>query len=85
MADTDTIPDRVCIEQWSPHYFEDYKHIGVKINDKPINNCYEFCISEGWVKLLLKDSRGNYKRERGRLLWIMHKGMKVEPYWRDTP
>lgn len=75
------LPDRVSLDADNPHYFKYWKKIGVKINGRVVFTCLEFCVSEGWVLLGIKDHRGYFKRERGRIVAARVNGV-VEPYWR---
>lgn len=77
----ETIPDHVSLDPESPHFFKWYKKIGVKVDGMVIFNCLEFCVSEGWAALGVKDFRGYFKRERGKLIAV-RKQCLVEPYWR---
>lgn len=77
------LPDRVAIDPASAHYRADYVRIGIKFDGKPITNCAEYCVSEGWIKALVSDGRGNWLKERGKPRTIRKPG-KVEPYWKGA-
>lgn len=76
----EALPDRLCVAKESPHWHPLTKKVGMKFNGKVIFNCYEYCMSEGWVKLIVPQRRG-FKTERGRPVTVLVRGT-VEPYWR---
>ena len=57
------LPDRLAANPRSPHHVaECFEHeIGIRVNGKERTNVEEYCISEGWVKILpkAKDRYGN--------------------------
>ena len=77
---TDTPPDRLCADPASPHYDAAALERGVGVRFKGVerNNVEEYCVSEGWVRL----SVGNTRDRKGRPLAIKLTG-EVEPYFRD--
>lgn len=75
------LPDRCAIDPANPHYRADYVRIGVVFDGQRITNCAEYCVSEGWIKALVSDGRGNWVKERGKPRTIRKPG-KVEPYWK---
>lgn len=77
----EAMPDRVSIEAGSPFFRRDFKRVGVKFEGRVIFNCAEFCVSEGWARLWVANTRGQFKRERGQIVTVTARG-KVEPYWR---
>lgn len=80
-----SIPDRVCIESHSPYYWPGYRNLGVKIDGEVRRrDVVEFCVSEGWARVFVRNSVGQLKidRERGRYLDECITG-KIEPYWID--
>lgn len=77
------LPDRCAIDPASPHYRADYARIGVQFDGQFISNCAEYCVSEGWIKALVSDGRGNWIKERGKPRTIRKPG-KVEPYWKGV-
>lgn len=69
------IPDRVSIDPDSPFYWKHYTTLRVYLDDKlRPSDVIEFCISEGWIRIHAKDSRGRVKRERGKYVPITLKG-----------
>ena len=80
---TDTPPDRLSTNPSSPHYNEDLLSRGVGIRFKGVekNNVEEYCVSEGWVRLVA----GTAKDRAGNPMTVKLKG-DVVPYFRDlTP
>ena len=80
-ADQEAIPDRVSFDPASPFFFEKFRQIGVIIDGAVIFNCAEFCVSEGWVKRIVRDAKGRVKVERGKPVSVLIRG-DVRPYWR---
>jgi hypothetical protein len=77
---TDTLPDRLANNPKSPHYDAAIleKGIGIKFNGAEKTNVAEYCVSEGWIRVLV----GNTVDRAGNPLTIKLKG-KVEPYFRN--
>ena len=77
---TDTPPDRLSTNPSSPHYNEDLLSRGVGIRFKGVekNNVEEYCVSEGWVRLVA----GTAKDRAGNPMTVKLKG-DVVPYFRD--
>lgn len=78
---SDGIPDRVCLEDGSPHYFAKWRQLGVRYNGGECNSVVEFCISEGWMRSQVFHG-GRPKMERGKFVTIKRHGT-IEPYWRS--
>jgi hypothetical protein len=83
MTDTpsDTPPDRLCTNPDSPYYDAEVlaRGVGVRFKGVEKNNVDEYCVSEGWVRLVV----GNNTRDRrGNPLTVKLQGT-VEPYFRD--
>ena len=76
---SDTPPDRLCSDPASPFYDEALleRGVGVRFKGQDKNNVEEYCVSEGWVRL----SVGNTRDRKGRPLTVKLKGA-VEPYFR---
>jgi hypothetical protein len=74
------LPDRVSLDKRSPFYRPDLTALGIGIRFKGQvkTNVYEYCVSEGWVRLLPKT--GSFGRD-GEPVTLKTQG-KVEPYWR---
>lgn len=83
VGSSDGIPDRVSLEEGSPHYFPHWRHLGVRFNGGESTSCVEFCVSEGWMRSQLFHG-GRPKTERGKFVTVTHRG-KIEPYWRSKP
>ena len=79
---SDTLPDRLSADPTSPHYDATLLERGVGVRFKGVErtNVEEYCVSEGWVRLAV----GNTRDRKGRPLTIKLQG-PVEPYLRDKP
>ena len=77
---TDTPPDRLASNPNSPFYDAEVLDRGVGVRFKGVEktNVDEYCVSEGWVRL----SVGNTKDRHGNAMTIKLQGT-VEPYFRD--
>ena len=77
---TDTPPDRLASNPNSPFYDAAVLDRGVGVRFKGVEktNVDEYCVSEGWVRL----SVGNTKDRHGNAMTIKLQGT-VEPYFRD--
>ena len=78
---TDTLPDRLSVDPTSPFYDADLltRGVGVRFKGADKTNVEEYCVSEGWVRLAVANSRDR----RGQPLTLKLKG-PVEPYFRDA-
>lgn len=74
-------PDRVSIEQSSPHFHKYYRKLGIMFEGKVTFDVVEYCVSEGWIRKQMRDGRNRLIYERGKSRTIALRG-KVEPYWR---
>ena len=76
----DALPDRLSADPTSPHYDAALLERGVGVRFKGVErtNVEEYCVSEGWVRLAV----GNTRDRKGRPLTIKLQGA-VEPYLRD--
>jgi Protein of unknown function (DUF3297) len=76
---SDTPPDRLCADPASPYYDAAAleRGVGVRFKGAEKNNVEEYCVSEGWVRL----SVGNTRDRKGRPLTVKLKG-EVQPYFR---
>lgn len=74
---TDTLPDRLSSNPNSPFYDEELlsRDIGVRFKGVEKTNVEEYCVSEGWVRV----SVGNTRDRKGNPLTIKLSG-PVEPY-----
>jgi hypothetical protein len=74
---SDTLPDRLSQDPKSPFYNEELLKLGVGIrfNGVEKSNVWEYCISEGWVRVVA----GAAVDRQGRPLTMKLKGL-VEPY-----
>ena len=78
---TQTPPDRLSNDPKSPFYDEAAmeRGVGVRFNGAEKTNVAEYCISEGWVRLIA----GKTVDRHGNLLTVKLNGT-VEPYFK-TP
>ena len=78
---TDSLPDRLSTNPNSPFYNETIleRGVGIVFDGKDKNNIDEYCVSEGWLRVVA----GTAKDRFGNAMTIKLKG-KVEPYWRKT-
>jgi hypothetical protein len=78
---TDTPPDHLSNNPASPHYDESVlaRGVGVRFKGVEKTNVEEYCVSEGWVRLAV----GNTKDRAGNPLTLKLQG-PVEPYFRDA-
>lgn len=80
-AEQRPLPDRVCSERGT-QFFDPYcKKIGVKFNGRPIFDCVEYCVSEGWVRRPVWEWTGKPRTANGRIVTITYSG-EVELYRR---
>jgi hypothetical protein len=79
---SDTPPDRLSADEASPYYDAALLERGVGVRFKGVEktNVEEYCISEGWVRLVA----GNAKDRHGRPMTVKLKGT-VEAYFRPKP
>ncbi len=77
---TETLPDRLSVNPKSPHYDAAVlaRDVGVRFNGAEKTNVEEYCVSEGWIRV----SVGNTKNRKGDAMTMLLKGA-VEPYFRD--
>ncbi len=79
-ARTDTLPDRLSLDPRSP--FHDAalleRGVGIRFNGSERTNVEEYCISEGWIRVVV----GKSLDRRGNPMTMKLKGT-VEPYLQD--
>ncbi len=77
---TDTLPDRLSVNPKSPHYDEVLltRGVGIKFNGAEKTNVEEYCVSEGWIRVVA----GKSVDRHGNPMTIKLKGA-VEPYIKD--
>ena len=77
---SDTPPDRLSVNPDSPHYDADLleRGIGIRFNGVDRNNVEEYCVSEGWVRVIA----GKALDRRGQPMTMKIKGT-VEPFFRN--
>jgi hypothetical protein len=77
---SDQLPDRLSTDPESPYYDADIlaRNVGVRFKGEDKTNVDEYCVSEGWVRLAV----GNSRDRKGKPLTIKLNG-PVEPYFRE--
>ena len=77
---SDTPPDRLSVDPTSPYHDAAALERGVGVRFKGVEktNVDEYCVSEGWVRVVA----GNAKDRRGQALTLKLQGT-VEPYFKD--
>jgi hypothetical protein len=75
---TDTPPDRLSQDSKSPYYNKELleRGIGIRFNGAEKTNVWEYCISEGWVRVVA----GAALDRKGNPMTMKLTG-KVEPYF----
>lgn len=78
---TDALPDRLSQSPKSPYYNKELleRGIGIRFNGQEKTNVWEYCVSEGWVRVVA----GAAMDRKGNPMTMLLKGT-VEPYF-DTP
>lgn len=75
------LPDRLSVDDRSPFYGPT-KGIGVRLDGKVRpDDVIEYCVSEGWVRIMRRMANGKPIRERGRYVGTKFHGV-VEPFWK---
>ncbi len=79
-ASADTPPDRLSASPRSPFYAPDLleRGVGIMFNGVEKTNVDEYCVSEGWIKVVAGNSRDRF----GNPLTIKLKG-DVAPFFRS--
>ena len=84
MAEThsDAPPDRLSLDPRSDYYDEALlsRGVGIKFNGQEKTSVIEYCISEGWIRVIAGRSRDRV----GQPMTIKLNG-KVEPYFENPP
>ena len=77
---SDTLPDRLATDPDSPYHDAALlqRGVGIRFNGAEKTNVDEYCVSEGWIRVVA----GKSMDRRGKPMTIKLKGV-VEPYWRD--
>ena len=73
------LPDRLSLDPRSPFHDADLlgRGVGIKFNGVDRNNVEEYCVSEGWIRVVV----GNGKDRHGNPLTLKIRGT-VEPYFK---
>jgi hypothetical protein len=79
-AETETFPDRLSVDPDSRYHDAKLleRNIGIRFNGVERTNVEEYCISEGWIRVVI----GKTLDRKGKPLTVQHKG-KVEPFFKD--
>ena len=79
---SDTLPDRLSTTPASPYYNEELltRGVGIRFNGVEKTNVEEYCVSEGWVRVVA----GIAKDRKGNPMTVKLKGVVV-PYIREAP
>ena len=74
---TDTLPDRLSQNSKSPYYDKALlkRGVGIRFNGLEKTNVWEYCVSEGWIRVVA----GAALDRKGNPMTMLLKG-KVEPY-----
>jgi len=74
------MPDRLSINPASPYFNSDLleRGVGIRFKGAEKTNVEEYCVSEGWVRVAV----GNTRDRKGNPLTIKLNG-PVEPYLKD--
>jgi len=74
---TDELTDRLSLDPRSPYFDEKVleRGVGIRFNGQEKTNVEEYCVSEGWIKIIAGRSRDRF----GNPMTLTLKG-KVEPY-----
>ncbi len=80
--DQSSLPDRLSLDPRSPWFDGELlkNGIGIKFNGQEKTNVQEYCISEGWIRIVAGRSRDRH----GNPMTIKLSG-KVEPYVEGSP
>lgn len=78
---SETLPDRLSQDPRSPYHDEALlqRGVGIRFKGQEKTNVWEYCVSEGWVRVVA----GKALDRKGNPLTILLKG-EVEPYL-DAP
>ena len=78
---SDTLPDRLSLDPSSPHFDSDIlssREIGIRFKGEEKTNVEEYCVSEGWIKIAMPNTRDR----KGRPLLLKLNG-EVEPFYKS--
>lgn len=77
---TDTLPDRLSQDPKSPYHDKDLleRGVGIRFNGVEKNNVWEYCVSEGWIRVVA----GAALDRKGQPMTMRLNGT-VEPYLED--
>jgi len=80
MSDNETLPDRLSLNPRSPYYNAALleRGVGIRFKGEEKTNVEEYCISEGWIRVVA----GKSLDRRGNAMTFKLQG-PVEPYFQD--
>ncbi len=75
------LPDRLSLDPRSPFFDEELlgRGVGIRFNGQEKTNVEEYCVSEGWIRVMAGRSRDRY----GNPMTIKLRGT-VEPFLQDS-
>ena len=75
---SETLPDRLSVDPKSPFYDEALlaRGIGIRFNGAEKTNVWEYCVSEGWIRVVA----GATLDRKGQPMTLLMKGT-VEPFF----
>lgn len=82
------LPDRLCIERHSRFYSTAITFVGVRIEGAESRDVVEYCQSERWVRLAIRNDDDKIKREPGSstaLQATLLEDVEIEVYWKVQP
>jgi hypothetical protein len=79
---TDPLPDRLSQNSKSPYYNKELleRGIGIRFNGAEKTKVWEYCVSEGWIRVVA----GAALDRKGQPMTMLLKGT-VEPYFETPP
>lgn len=79
---SEPLPDRLCADPDSPFYNEALleRGVGIMFNGSEKTNVQEYCVSEGWIRVVA----GKSVDRRGNPMTVKLKG-QVEPFVKEGP
>ena len=77
-------PDRLSVDPESPFYdFFAAKNVIVLMDGRARNgDVAEYCVSEKWVRIWLKNARGQFTREQGKPRTVKHRCNDLKVVWK---
>jgi hypothetical protein len=80
-----TIPDRLSVDPNSPAYDPIYKELGLRFDGVERDaDVQEFCVSEGWIEVRLRNAKGQFIREPNGEFKVERLVGRPEPYFKKA-